>query len=278
VTPIQKNEQLFGLLIAHHCAASHDWQQYEISFLTQLADRVGLVSDRAGLLEQKSTETERLRLLREITVHISRCSNFEDIVNTAVEETRTALKADRVVVYGLNDKWLKTIIAESVALGWPRAMDAKIDDPCFRQQYAERYRTGRVKAVDNIYTAGLTNCHLKQLEPFAVKANLVAPIIRAGELLGLLIAHQCSGPRVWQQGEIDLFTQIAIQVGYALDLTELLEQQKTAKKQLQKRALELLLEVDPVSQGDLTIRASVTNDEIGTVADSYRSFVTLMRV
>lgn len=26
VTPVQKNEQLFGLLIAHHCSAPHDWQ------------------------------------------------------------------------------------------------------------------------------------------------------------------------------------------------------------------------------------------------------------
>ncbi len=277
VTPILKNEQLFGLLIAHHCSAPYDWQQYEISFLTQLANQVGLVLDRVSLLQQKSAETERLQLMREIAVRLSRSLDFEDIVNTVVEEARLALNTDRVVVYGLNEKWLKTIIAESVAPDWPRAMGAKIDDPCFHQQYAERYQTGRVKATDNIYTDGLTECHLKQLEQFAVKANLVAPIMLGGELLGLLIAHQCSGPRTWQQSEIDLFTQLAIQVGYALELAALVEQQRKAKEQLQQRALALLQEVEPISQGDLTIRASVTNDEIGTVADSYNATVGSLR-
>ncbi len=55
------------------------------------------------------------------------------------------------------------------------------------------------------------------------------------------------------------------------------EQQKLGKELLQKRALELLIEVDPVSQGDLTIRANVTDDEIGTVADSYNATISSLR-
>jgi twitching motility protein PilJ len=55
------------------------------------------------------------------------------------------------------------------------------------------------------------------------------------------------------------------------------QEQKTAKEKLQSRALELLMEVDPISQGDLTIRAKVTDDEIGTLADSYNSTVQSLR-
>jgi methyl-accepting chemotaxis protein PixJ len=55
------------------------------------------------------------------------------------------------------------------------------------------------------------------------------------------------------------------------------EAQKQAKEFLQKRALELLLEVDPVSKGDLTIRASVTPDEVGTIADSYNAIIRSLR-
>ena len=54
-------------------------------------------------------------------------------------------------------------------------------------------------------------------------------------------------------------------------------QQRTAKEQLQKRALELLMEVEPISKGDLTIRASVTEDEIGTIADSYNATIASLR-
>jgi len=56
-----------------------------------------------------------------------------------------------------------------------------------------------------------------------------------------------------------------------------IQEQSQAKELLQKRALELLLEVDPISRGDLTIRATVTEDEIGTIADSYNSLIRNLR-
>ncbi|MBD2151590.1 HAMP domain-containing protein [Pseudanabaena sp. FACHB-1277] len=55
------------------------------------------------------------------------------------------------------------------------------------------------------------------------------------------------------------------------------EEQKQEKELLQRRALELLMEVDPVSQGDLTIRANVTADEVGTIADSYNAIIRNLR-
>jgi methyl-accepting chemotaxis protein len=55
---------------------------------------------------------------------------------------------------------------------------------------------------------------------------------------------------------------------------EALEADSRKKQELlQRRALELLLEVDPVSRGDLTVRATVTSDEIGTIADSYNAII-----
>ncbi|MEI6064301.1 MAG: methyl-accepting chemotaxis protein, partial [Pseudanabaena sp. ELA748] len=56
-----------------------------------------------------------------------------------------------------------------------------------------------------------------------------------------------------------------------------IQEQRQAKEVLQKRALELLIEVDPISRGDLTIRANVTEDEIGTIADSYNSIIRNLR-
>jgi twitching motility protein PilJ len=55
------------------------------------------------------------------------------------------------------------------------------------------------------------------------------------------------------------------------------QEQKLAKELLQKRALELLMEVDAISRGDLTIRATVTEDEIGTIADSYNATISSWR-
>jgi methyl-accepting chemotaxis protein PixJ len=54
-------------------------------------------------------------------------------------------------------------------------------------------------------------------------------------------------------------------------------EQQRERENLQRRALELLMEVDPVSRGDLTVKAKVTEDEIGTLADSYNSLIRSLR-
>ncbi len=60
----------------------------------------------------------------------------------------------------------------------------------------------------------MTKCYIEQLEKLEVKANLVTPIINEGELFGLLVAHQCSDFRAWQEPEVRWVAQIATQVGF----------------------------------------------------------------
>ncbi|MEH2445471.1 MAG: GAF domain-containing protein [Nostoc sp.] len=223
VAPILKDEQLFGLLIAHQCSKPRDWQQPEIDLFAQIAIQVGFALDHARLLQRIEAERMRSQLLVDITRSIRQSLNEEDVIKTTVEEVRKALSTDRVLVYSFYANWLGIIIAESVVSGYPKVLRAKIHDSCFTEGYVEKYQSGRVVAINNIYESDLADCHISLLESFAVKANLVAPIIKDEQLFGLLIAHQCSGPRDWQQPEIDLFTQIAMQVGFTLDHARLLQ-------------------------------------------------------
>ncbi|WP_404784691.1 GAF domain-containing protein [Altericista sp. CCNU0014] len=228
VAPILKDEQLFGLLIAHQCSAPRDWLPAEVDWFSQIAMQVGFAIDHARLLEQVSIESVQSKALADITRQIRTSLVEEDVVKTAVTEVRRVLLADRVIVYSFDEEWYGTVVAEAVVPGYPKALWAKIKDPCFAEGYVDQYRDGRVRATANIETEGLTRCHLSQLEPFGVKANLVAPILKDEQLFGLLIAHQCSGPRDWQPSEIDLFSQIAVQVGFALEHARLLDQVERA--------------------------------------------------
>ncbi|MEI1375047.1 GAF domain-containing protein [Nostoc sp. UHCC 0926] len=229
VAPILKDEQLSGLLIAHQCSRPRDWQQPEIDLFAQIAIQVGFALDHARLLQRIEAERMRSQLLVDITRSIRQSLNEEDVIKTTVEEVRKALSTDRVLVYSFYANWLGIIIAESVVSGYPKVLRSKIHDPCFTEGYVEKYQSGRVVAINNIYESGLADCHISLLESFSVKANLVAPIIKDEQLFGLLIAHQCSGPRDWQQPEIDLFTQIAMQVGFTLDHARLLQAYETAE-------------------------------------------------
>ncbi len=223
VAPIFKDKQLFGLLIAHQCSRIRFWQQSEIDLFTHIGMQIGFALDYATVLEQVDTKANKAQLFIEITRRIRQSLNEEDVLKITVEEVRKLLSTDRVLVYSFNPDWSGIIIAESVIPGYPKVLRSEIEDPCFGQGYVQKYQSGRVQATNNIYQAGLTDCHINLLESFAVKANLVAPIIKYKQLFGLLIAHHCSRPRNWQQSEIDLFSQIAIQVGFALDHARLLQ-------------------------------------------------------
>ncbi|MBW4520512.1 MAG: PAS domain-containing protein [Scytolyngbya sp. HA4215-MV1] len=56
VVPILKNDELWGLLAAHHCTAPRQWQDSEIELLRQIASQASIALQQAALLEQVQTE------------------------------------------------------------------------------------------------------------------------------------------------------------------------------------------------------------------------------
>ena len=208
-----------------------------------------------------------------------------------VEGAREILQADRVLFYEFDENWSGTMTAESVLEGWSVKLGDSIHDPCFEEKYAQKYREGHIQAVSDIYQAGLSDCHLKVLEPYNVRANLVIPVMVGNDLKALLIANQCEYPRQWTDGDIAFFQQIATQIGYALSQTQLIEQKETArleaenfseqqrkqKESLQMQLIDLLSEVEDAASGNLTVRADVTAGDIGTVADFFNSIIENLR-
>jgi GAF domain-containing protein len=145
------------------------------------------------------------------------CSRVEDILQASVESVKQSLHCDRAVVYSLQSESLGQVVAEAVAPEFPRSIATTIEDPCFMARHIDSYRQGRISAIDNIYEARITPCHIETLEKLAVKANLVVPLLLPdNEIYGLLIMHQCSHPREWNQAEITLATQMALQIGWAV--------------------------------------------------------------
>ncbi len=236
-----------------------------------------------NLLERQAAEAREAELLAEVS-RTSDSQELEFALNKLLAEARQMIEADRTIVYKFDKNWQGKIVAESVAPGWPHALGAEIYDPCFADKYVEKYQQGRVTAIENIYEAGLTECHINQLEPFAIKANLVVPINRGGELFGLLIAHQCSNTRIWQQDEMDYLAQFASQIGISLSSYSLLERkqgeaerERQQKELLQQELLQLLNDVEGASQGDLTVRAEISASEIGIVADFFNAIIESLR-
>jgi PAS domain S-box-containing protein len=193
------------------------------------------------LLKQQNAEGDRTQLLTDITLRVREAQDVDELLTIAVREVRQVLQSDRVLFFRLEPDGNGTIIAESVMPGFPKARGAKIFDPCFKERHIEMYRNGRVRAFDNIYKANLGECYIQLLEQFAVKANLIAPVLKDGRLLGLLIAHQCSAPRAWQQSEITFFSRLATQIGFALDRR--LPAEQKAEAEAEERFMEITLRI-----------------------------------
>ncbi|MBD0334722.1 MAG: GAF domain-containing protein, partial [Cyanobacteria bacterium Co-bin13] len=284
VAPILCADELVALICVHQCSGPRQWQQDEIDLLQQISIQISYALSQAKLLEQQQQAADKERQLNEIVLRMRESLEEGYIFRTAVAETRRVLNNQRVLVYLFDEKWKGTFAAESVESGWPTALTDSIYDPCFAERYVEQYRQGRVQATTDIYAADLTECHLKQLEPYKVRANLVAPILVQDALIGLLIAHQCDGPRTWTPLEVNFYRQVARQVGFAVEQARLLSKAETLSQEsrqkqesLQRQLVELLSDVEGASRGDLTVRADVTAGEIGTVADFFNSIVESLR-
>lgn len=178
-----------------------------------------------------SKTQERQQLIATTALRIRQSLNLQETLNTTVAEVRQLLQCDRVVVYQFSSDCSGKIVAESVEPGWTPILGVEIKDTCF-QQGKGIYSPGRKNNITNIDKAGLSDCYLKLLEKFEVKANIAVPIIlsnnRDSSRWGLLVAHQCSQERQWQVDEANILDQLSVQLAIAIQQAELLAQTQAA--------------------------------------------------
>lgn len=193
-----------------------------------------------------NAQIEREKLMRTIAQRIRQSLNLEDILNATVKEVQDLLLVDRVVVYKFDRDMGGKIMAESVTPGWTVSLGSEIEDTCFKSGAGLDYHQGRRRAIANIYTAELSECHLNLLAQFQVKANLTVPILLKTDeensvacLWGLLIAHQCSAPREWEENQLDLLEQLTVQIAIAIQQSSMFEQSQIELTQRQQAEVEL---------------------------------------
>ncbi|MBE9129540.1 MULTISPECIES: GAF domain-containing protein [unclassified Coleofasciculus] len=270
VVPIVQEEKLWGLLVAQQCCEPRQWQGWEIDLLKSLATHTAIAIHQSELYQQAQTEIaqrqqaeaalrqqfQREQLVGAITQRIRQSLKLEEILERTVAEVRQVLQTDRVIIFRFEPDWSGNVVVESVDERCSPILGENIYDPCFRATYISQYKEGRVRTIDDIYTANLSECHVNLLSQFNVRANLVVPILQseqtiangtpsgtpvstnlpsllkketksATRLWGLLIAHHCHEPKHWQQCEIDLLGSLASQVAIAIQQSQLYEQAKS---------------------------------------------------
>lgn len=189
-----------------------------------LCRSVKLTINKTKLQQDLILRQKQQQLISLIAGKISQFINLEKILDTAVIEGRKLINADRLLVYQFGPGMTGIIVAESVLPEWIPCINRQIEDTCFRENKGKNYREGNISICNNIATANLSDCYRNLLQKFEVQANLVVPILlphlpnshSQGNLWGLLVAHQCSQPRCWQESETSLLEEIAGQMALAI--------------------------------------------------------------
>ncbi len=217
------------------------WTEHRnVAIYDRISNSIAIEGIARDITQRKQAEvallqqTQREQLMAEIAQRIHQSLDLEEILNTTVEEVRQFLQADRAIVYRFQPDWSGVVAMESVATGWMSILNRVIDDSCFQDSYISQYPQGRISAIEDIYMAGLNECYINLLAQFQVRANLVVPILQGEQLWGLLIAHQCSEPRLWKSLEISLLNQLATQAAIAIQQAQLFDQvqQQARREQL----------------------------------------------
>lgn len=197
------------------------------------------------LAQQLLKSQQQQHLLTEISLQIRQSLDLSQILQATVDGLRQLLGCDRAVIYQFHADWSGSIAVESVDQLELTIFQQEIFDPCLSTKWHEPYRQGRVSFVHDRNAPALIPCYAELLASIQVRACLVTPILQTEPLLhddrlwGLLIAHECQGPRAWSSTEIDLVQQLATQASIAIQQATAYTQLQTELKERQRAEVEL---------------------------------------
>ena len=200
---------------------------------------------RETLLGQEIWRSQQQQILISgIALRIREFTDLEDISTAIVKEVRQFINADRAAIYQFNPDMSGKIVAEDIGSPWQPCLNVLVQDNCFRENLGGAYCKGRIFVANDIYAANLSPCHIKLLERFHVRANLVVPILfpnenRISSLWGLLIIHQCSAPRVWLESDIQLIQMLSVQL--AISIKQAIVSQQLQTDLTERQRVEALL-------------------------------------
>ncbi|MBF2035666.1 MAG: PAS domain S-box protein [Leptolyngbyaceae cyanobacterium T60_A2020_046] len=121
IVPILRGDNLWGLLIAHHCASARPWLSEEIDLMVQLANQLGIATQQAELYQQTRLELIERRVMQ------SALEASEERFRSLSEAAPIGIcqfNADGTCLY-VNRHWQDMSglsLGNSLADGWMRAI------------------------------------------------------------------------------------------------------------------------------------------------------------
>jgi len=142
--------------------------------------------------------------LNRIITRLSKTLKRDAIVEQVTHDLQAQLQVNRVVLYYFYREWEGQVTFEALSDPQYSIFGSTGPDDCFNGEYAALYLAGRVRAIADLATEPIADCHREFLQNMQVRANLVVPVLIPKGLWGLLVAHHCQSVRSWSEHDIAL--------------------------------------------------------------------------
>jgi sigma-B regulation protein RsbU (phosphoserine phosphatase) len=213
---------------------------------------------------------ERALSLKQVAQEIHRSLELPRVFALATGELRQCFGVDRVAIFQFHAGTNFTrgeFIAESVDARFEPTRGKLVSERCFGERHAAAYEQGRIQTIADVDRETLEDCYRQLLREFQVRANLVYPLLNAGELWGLLCVHQCSAARVWQAYEIDFIGQVANQLAIAIQQADLFEKLCAELAERKRTETELQRSNEELSRATGLLTRLVNTDGLTGIAN-----------
>lgn len=135
--------QLWGLLIAHHCQNPHPWSEFELALMQQLADQISIAIAQGELLEGlEEIVARRTAQLRQVNQDLQQEMNdrqqAEDALRRSEEQLRLITNALPVLIAYV-DKKQRYQFNNQAYFNWLGKTPASIQGQTLKQVWGELY-------------------------------------------------------------------------------------------------------------------------------------------
>lgn len=240
VVPILQRGQIWGLLIAHHCAAPRQWQPFETNLLTQLAAQVSIAIQQSELYRQvQRLNADLERQVQKHTAELQLAFEFEATLKRITDRVRDSLDEEQILQTAVQELATATGVATCNAALYD--VDQRISQVRYEHTTSLVRFQGRVLQMDN-FVEGY--CQLLQgqyfqfcsLMPIPQRGQVVllaCPILDDQGVLGdLWLVTQAY--HAFNEQDIRLVQQVANQCAIALRQARLYQKAQAQVEELEK--------------------------------------------
>ena len=211
------------------------------------------LSDRKAAEQALQLKAAREHAIWLITRRIRQTLELQDILATAVEETRHYLEVDRALILQLTSDQAGEVIQSVTHPNYPMAAEwLHWQRHDLRNHSQTHPRPGNVKILLNLVDDDWGTCLTPWMDVMAAKSAVITPIMQSRDddphqggsqprdLWGFLIVQTCHTYRQWYAEDAKLLQQVTDQLAIAIQQSNLLAEVRQQSEQLARanRALE----------------------------------------